>query len=147
MALLKYNPFWEMDIVTREMDKLFKNVYSENEKKELPRRDFVPRVDISEDKQSIELDFELPGIEKNDVKISINDQNVLLVKGEKKFPSSSAKTCCRNERSYGTFFRSFQLPEMVNHEKIEASFNNGVLTVKISKMEPVQAEAKEIEVQ
>lgn len=147
MPLLKYNPFWEMDIVSREMDKLFKNVYAENEKKEMPRRDFIPQVDITEDKQAIELEFELPGVEKSDVKISINEQNVLLVQGDKKFPANVAKTCCRNERSYGKFFRSFQLPEQIDPGKIEATFNNGVLQIRIAKMAPVEPETKEIEVQ
>lgn len=147
MALLRYNPFWEMDIVSREMDKLFKNVYAENEKKEMPKRDFIPKVDISESQDAIELEFELPGVEKNDVKISINEHNVLLVKGEKRFPNSGAKMCCRNERSYGSFFRTFQLPEQINTGKVEANFKNGVLFVKIAKLVPVVPEAKEIEVQ
>ncbi len=146
MAIMRYNPSWEMDTLSKEMDKMMQYFYSENEKKEMPKRDFSPRVDVLEDKESIDFEFELPGVDKKDVKISINDENILTVKGEKKFPEGDVKTCCRNERSYGRFFRSFQLPELIDAEKVEAKFENGVLKLNIGKMQPVEPEEKQIEV-
>lgn len=105
---------------------------------------FNPRVNISEDSKSLYFDFEIPGIKKEDVKVSVNNENVLTIKGEKKSDRTDAVNCCRSERTFGEFNRSFQLPDNADSEKISAAYNNGILTLTIPKIEP--ALPKEIEV-
>lgn len=106
---------------------------------------YAPRVDILEDDKSIVFEFEMAGIIKEDVKVSVNDENVLIVRGEKKADKDSELCATRCERQYGTFLRSFMLPDNADKEKIEAKFENGVLYVTFEKFEP--EEPKEIKVE
>jgi len=105
---------------------------------------FNPRVNISEDDKSVYFDVELPGVKKEDVKVSVNHENILTIKGEKKSDRNDVSTCCRSERTFGEFSRSFRLPDNVDTGKITANYNNGILTLTISKIEP--ALPKEVEV-
>lgn len=104
----------------------------------------MPAVDIVERENDFHIKVELPGVQKNDVKITVvND--VLTVRGEKKQESEKkGENYHRVERSYGSFQRSFTLPASVRSEKIEASYDNGVLTIDLPKAE--EAKPKEIEV-
>lgn len=110
---------------------------------------FTPRIDISEDEKYIFLNAEVPGIAKEDVRLTVNDENVLVIKGTKKRDDKEEVkneniSFIRVERSFGEFQRSFMLPENVNKESINAKFENGVLTISLEKIEP--AKPKEIEV-
>ena len=97
---------------------------------------FTPRIDVSEDDKKIYFEAELAGVDKSDVKVSIDGDNVLTIKGEKKSPFvDSKKIDCRNERLYGSFSRSFKLPNVAFTGKIEASMDSGILHVAIDKSE------------
>jgi HSP20 family protein len=94
---------------------------------------FNPKFDISEDKNKLYFEVEVPGISKNEIKISMQD-NVLTVSGEKKRSEEvKEKNYFRNERTYGSFKRSFTLPSDIDVEKTEAKFENGVLLIAIPK--------------
>jgi HSP20 family protein len=97
-----------------------------------------PTVDVSEDKESVIIKAEMPGMKKEDVKISVQD-NVLTLKGEKKQEKEEKdKNYHRIERSYGSFCRSFQLPTSVKTDKIKANYKDGVLSVTLPKTEEVK---------
>jgi HSP20 family protein len=97
---------------------------------------FVPRVNISGDEQNIYIHAELPGMSKDDVKITVTD-GTLSIRGEKKREAKTeGKQYFRIERSYGEFVRQFNLPENINEEAMTASFVDGVLEVTIPKTEP-----------
>lgn len=105
---------------------------------------WLPAVDISENQNDYTVKAELPGVDKSDVKITVQN-DVLTIRGEKKQEKeTNDRNRNRVERTYGTFQRSFTLPLSVRSEKIEASYDNGVLTVVLPKME--EAKPKEIEV-
>ncbi len=105
---------------------------------------WAPPVDISEDKEAIKFHFELPGMKKEDVKISI-ENNVLTVKGEKTFKEEEKKkNYHRVERSYGMFERSFTLPNGIETTHVGASMKDGVLEIMVPKKE--EAKPKEIEI-
>jgi HSP20 family protein len=105
---------------------------------------FMPVVDIIETANAFDIKIELPGVNKEDVKITIQN-GVLTVRGEKKQESQKkGENYHRVERSYGTFQRSFTLPTSVKSEKIEASYDNGILNISLPKEE--EAKPKEIEV-
>jgi HSP20 family protein len=94
---------------------------------------FNPKFDISEDKNKLYFEVEVPGISKNEIKISMQD-NVLTVSGEKKRSEEvKEKNYFNTERTYGSFKRSFTLPSDIDVEKTEAKFENGVLLIAIPK--------------
>jgi HSP20 family protein len=104
-----------------------------------------PNVDVYETEGSYVLKADLPGINKDDIKIEVND-NTLTFKGEKKFEEKTEKdSYVRVERSYGSFTRSFTLSDNVDPENIHASYKDGVLEITLAKKE--EAKAKEINIE
>jgi HSP20 family protein len=106
----------------------------------------VPSIDVSETDKAIAITAEMPGLERKDVEISVED-DVLTIRGEKKVESEQDdknKNYHLSERSYGVFYRVLQLPPGVDPSKIEASVSNGVLKITIPK--PARSEPKKIEV-
>ncbi len=95
----------------------------------------LPAVNIREDDKRFILDLAVPGMDKKDLKIDINE-DVLTVSSESKHESEDNREGYkRKEFSYSSFCRSFQIPENVNSEKIEANYRDGILTVTLPKME------------
>ncbi|HEX6383973.1 MAG TPA: Hsp20/alpha crystallin family protein [Anaerolineae bacterium] len=106
---------------------------------------FTPRVDVKETDTALEVTAELPGIQEEDIDLTIT-QNALTIKGEKKVEKEEKKeNYYRMERSYGSFSRSIPLPrEMVDAEKAEATFKEGVLTITLPKLPEAQVVSKHI---
>ena len=107
----------------------------------------LPSMDVAETDKEIEITAELPGLERKDVDISIDD-NVLTIRGEKKIEREEKDEKNKNyrlaERSYGVFYRVLELPNGIDPSKVQASMSNGVLKIKIPKR--ARSEAKKIEV-
>jgi HSP20 family protein len=105
---------------------------------------WAPPVDVFEDKEGIKLVAELPGVTAEDVKISL-ENNTLTLRGEKKqMAEEKTERVHRYERTYGRFERVFTLPSTVDPERIEATFDNGILTVELPRSE--RARPREIPV-
>ncbi len=105
---------------------------------------WLPPVDVFEDKDSVKIVAEIPGVEFDDLQVSI-ENNVLTLRGEKQQTrEETADRVHRYERTYGIFERSFVLPATVDPERIEASLDNGVLTISVPKVE--KARPRQIEV-
>lgn len=99
---------------------------------------FTPTVDIYENDENIVINAELPGLTKEEVSIDL-DGRVLTISGERKLSEETdKKTFYKKERYYGSFKRSFTLPEFIDQEKINAEFLNGVLEITIAKPEEVK---------
>jgi HSP20 family protein len=145
MNVVKYDPFRELRNLQDEMTRLFTG----NQPGTLNREDMFsgawsPRVDIFEDKDSLVLEAELPGMSRDDFELSF-ENNVLSLRGERKFEKKTEESNYhRIERAYGTFTRSFTLPQTVTAEGAKAEFNNGVLHVSLPKREEVKARKIEI---
>jgi HSP20 family protein len=102
----------------------------------------VPAIDLYEEKDEVVAKAELPGMDKNDIQVSISD-HLLTIKGEKKKDEEIKESdYYRSERSYGSFVRNVQLPKEVDTGKARASFKNGVLEIRLPKSE--EAKKKEI---
>lgn len=149
MAIIKFDPFRTFDAITRRL-----NAIAEDFERGLQFEygDFVPRVDISEDDKYLYFNVELPGLKKEDIKVSITDDNVLMIKGEKKreekTEEKSEERCfIRVERRFGSFTRSFALPENIKTDSINAKFENGVLNITLEKVEPQKPKETEIQIQ
>jgi HSP20 family protein len=107
-------------------------------------RTWAPAVDIFETTEAYVVKAELPGIPKEDVHITV-ENNVLTLKGERRFEKDETKeNYHRIERTYGAFARSFTLPTRVDHEDVQAKFDNGVLTITVPKA--AEAKPKKIEI-
>ena len=107
--------------------------------------DWIPMVDVVETEGEFLLHAELPGVEKKDVKLSI-ERGVLTLAGQRDQPKEEkGRRYHRIERTYGRFARSYTMPELVDEQKLTAEFRNGVLTVHLPKSE--KAKPKSIEVQ
>ncbi len=145
MVPVKFDPMRGFENISRKMNS-FMNEFEKGFSFEFGS--FSPRIDIAEDEKNIFIHAEVPGIAKEDIKVTINDDNVLTIKGHKKRESKSddtnSKSFIRVERSFGEFQRSFMLPENVNKDSINAKFENGVLDIVLDKAEPEKP--KEIEV-
>lgn len=135
MAHVKFDPFRGFENMAKKMNRLIDEA---DKGLSVEFGSFAPRIDIVEDDKAMYFSAELPGIAKEDVKVSIADDNVLYIKGEKK-PREKAeceKCYLRVERNYGAFNRSFMLPDNINAESIKAKFDNGVLEISFEKVEP-----------
>jgi HSP20 family protein len=143
--MIRLNPVWGMQNMMREMDNMVQN-FSQKNRTRMQFGDFRPRIDIAEDEKTLFIYAEVPGMSKNDVKVSVNEERVLTLKGEKKRAEKKEElSYLRNERFFGEFERSFMLPDNVDIEKIQAKYENGVLELVLPKMEP--AKPKEINVE
>lgn len=141
MTLVRWNPRRSLISLPNEIDRFFDNwgLGFENFDKV-----WNPNVDISESDDAFEVIAEIPGMSKDDIKISIKE-NVLTLTGEKKQEEKTdKKNYHRVERMYGQFQRSFRLPNSVKSDDIKAKYQNGVLSITIPKAEEVKP--KEIEV-
>ena len=105
---------------------------------------WVPAVDVRETDESFVFTAELPGLSKDDVSITLED-NVLTLTGERRFGQEETKNEFRRiERSYGHFTRSFTLPNEVDNDKVEARYGDGLLTVTVPKTEKTKPRKIEI---
>jgi len=96
---------------------------------------FVPRVDVIEEEKAFEIHVSVPGMNKDEFKIDLND-NYLTISGERKYSKEKKDNLYRSfETQYGSFSRSFSLPENVDGEKITAQYTNGILVVSVPKDE------------
>ncbi len=145
MSIVRWAPreksvFHDLMNMQSEMNRLFTNFWND----EPSITNWSPSVDIAEGKDEFTVKVELPGIDKKDVKVTVQD-NVLMIQGEKKQESETKeKNYHRVERSFGSFARSFRLPSLVKADKIEAQYKDGILSITLPKSE--EAKAKEIEV-
>ena len=138
MAIVKVDPFRELAAMQDRMSRLFGDVYLRDEDTGF-RGNWTPMVDIFEtDGHDLVLKAELPGMTREDIEVTV-ENSTLVLKGTKKFDAEVKEENYRRiERTYGTFHRSFALPNTVDATKVGADFKNGVLTVKL----PFREEAK-----
>ena len=115
----------------REIDRLFEDTFGRGDG---GGTSWTPAVDVQENQNELRLDLELPGMNPEEVEITA-DNGVLTIRGEKKFERKEGEDSRYHvvERSYGSFLRSFQLPQGLDESRIEATCNNGILSVHIPK--------------
>lgn len=142
LLITRRGPLADVRRLNSVLDQAFNNWPFANGQSYAPSA-WVPATDIVEEGDGLGISLELPGLKPEDVKITL-ENFVLTVKGEKKQVVEEKGTVYRYERSYGSFERSFTLPNTVDTDKVNAKFENGVLTVSIPKSE--KAKSREIQV-
>src|ERR671910_3839846 len=134
MALVRWDPIRELDSLQGDMNRLFDRFFEGRAPNGTARR-WIPAMDLVETDDHLVLRGDLPGMTEDDIDIEIKD-NVLTVSGERKSEhEEKGKGFHRVERSFGSFSRSLTLPQGVDTDEVAASFDNGVLEVKIPKPE------------
>jgi len=146
MKLAKWDPFREMEAMLDPYAKSLDWPFRGGRDLNVSGADWAPRADICETDDNFSVNVEVPGIKREDVKINL-ENHVLSISGENtQEKEEKGKKFHRVERYYGSFSRSFSLPENVNEEKIEAVFKDGLLTLTIPKKEVEKPKAIEIKV-
>jgi len=134
--LTRWEPTREYTNLQNQMNRLLAGLGPASD--DLMSTGFVPAVDIYEDEHAITLKVEVPGIEEKDIEVLLENQTLTL-RGERKFEKEEKEeNFHRIERRYGSFTRSFTLPNTVDSENVKAEYANGVLSIRL----PKRAEAK-----
>jgi HSP20 family protein len=146
-TLTRWEPLREMEDFQNRLSTLFGRPLRRGNgqgQEEITLADWMPLADITEDEKEYLIKAELPELKKEDVKVTV-ENGVLTISGERKFEKEEKKKKYhRVERGYGTFMRSFALPDDADGNKVKAEFKNGLLTVHLPKSE--RAKPKHIEV-
>jgi len=136
MSLMKYEPWSLLEQMRREMDRAMDTRTAEGSS--VATSDWVPAVDIKEEKDAFVIVADIPGVDPKDIEVHM-EHGMLTIKGEKESEKKEEREGYKRvERSYGSFYRRFSLPDSADPDKISAKSNNGVLEVRIGKQEKVQ---------
>jgi HSP20 family protein len=147
MAITRWDPFRDVLTLQNRLNSLFQdfNRGQGDAGDFVATAAFVPPVDIYEDEHKIVLKLEVPGLKQEDLDIRL-ENNTLTVRGERKFEKEEKEeNFHRIERRYGSFFRSFTVPNTINTENVKASYDAGVLRIELEKR--AETKPKQIKVQ
>jgi len=148
MNLVRWNPLRELEEMSDRLNRLFsrQDAQGSNGKEMMMVADWVPSVDISESDEAFHIEADLPDVKKADVTVTL-ENGVLTLQGERKAEQEDkGRKIHRIERSYGHFFRSFAIPDLVDETKVKAEFKNGVLRLHLPKSERAKPKAIEVKV-
>lgn len=152
MAITRWDPFRELYSLQNQMNRLFQDSFgnapatSQGSGSDdfLAASNFIPPVDVYEDEHNVSLRVEVPGIDVNDLDIRV-ENNLLTIRGERKWnKEEKEENFHRVERRYGSFARSFTLPNTVSTDNVQANYDNGILEIKLAKR--AEAKPKQIKV-
>jgi len=145
--LTRYDPFKDMIALQDRMNRLFDEFFRRSEiGPESASAEWKPLADVYEDGNEIVLSIEIPGVNKDNIKVTV-ENNILTVSGERKQEREEKKeNYHRIERAYGSFSRSFSLPNTVDSNNIKASYKNGVLELVLPKKEEAKPKAINVKV-
>ncbi len=136
MSLVRYEPWSLFDQLRREMERGLTT--QSGEVSSVATSDWVPAVDIKETEDSFVIVADIPGVKPEDIEVQM-DNGVLTIKGEKQTENKEEhEDFKRVERSYGSFYRRFSLPDTADPESVSAKSDHGVLEITVSKQEKVQ---------
>lgn len=138
MAITRWRPFRDIVSIQDEMNRLFDDFFGRPLTRPECEDAWSPSVDVSETKDNVIINAEIPGMSKEDVKVSVQD-NVLTLSGERKQEKEEKNANYhRIERNYGSFRRSFTLPTPVQPDKVKATYKDGILRITLPKTEEVK---------
>ena len=148
MNLKKWNPTWELEDISKRLNRLFgrAHAHTESNQEMLATIDWTPSVDISETETAYLIKGEIPGVKKEDLKVTLQDGK-LTIAGERKMEKEEKdKEYYWVERSYGNFMRSFCVPNDTDGLAVKAEFKDGILNITLPKSAMAKSKAIEISV-
>ncbi|HEV8337972.1 MAG TPA: Hsp20/alpha crystallin family protein [Candidatus Polarisedimenticolia bacterium] len=144
-----WDPFKELETIGNRFNRLMGQLPMRYDvgREAMTAADWVPNVDVSEDDKEYLIKAEIPEVDRKDVKVTVH-QGILTLQGtRKKETEEKSKRFHRVERSYGSFFRSFIVPEDASEEKMKAEFKDGMLLVHLPKNENPKARMREVKIE
>jgi HSP20 family protein len=142
--ITRIDPFRELSSLQDRFKTFFENFADASGKEQLAAGSFVPPVDVYEDEHNLVLKLEVPGMNEEDLNVSL-ENSTLTVSGERKFEKEEKEeNFHRIERRYGSFARTFRLPNTVDAENVDAAYDKGVLKITLAKR--AEAKPKQIKV-
>lgn len=148
MNLVKWNPFRELEDVSNRLNTIFGRlpVRVESEREMLGVSDWTPSVDISETDTAYLIKGEIPGVKKEDIKVTVED-GMISMRGERhQEKEDKGEKFHRIERSYGSFMRSFRVPDDADESAVKAEFKDGMISVTLPKSEKARNKPRAIEI-
>ena len=148
MNVVRWDPFRDLEEMSDRLNRVFgtPTVQREGGKETMTVADWSPAVDISESEREYLIHVELPEVKKEDVKVSV-EEGVLTIHGERKQEKEeNGNKYHRVERSYGSFARSFTLPDGVDNTKVTAEFKDGMLNLHLPKSERAKPKAIDVKI-
>jgi HSP20 family protein len=143
--MTRYTPTRTLRDLQREVDDIFDRFFDRGGSDQATSAVWSPRTDLMETDESYRIRLDLPGMKKDDINITLQN-NTLTVRGERTSErTDDREEYVRVERAFGTFHRTFTLPDAVDAERIEAAYDDGVLTVTVPKTE--ESTRRQIEIQ
>ena len=143
-VLTRWDPFRELNTLQDRMHRLFRESLREGQDESLSTSSFAPAVDVYEDDHNVSLKIEVPGIDEKDIDVRI-ENNTLIVHGERNIDKEEREENYRRiERQYGSFTRTFTLPNTVDTDSVSAHYDRGVLKITLAKK--AEAKPKQIKV-
>ena len=143
MVITRWDPFRELASLQNRVNGLFQD-YGRSNDELTTSGSFVPAVDVYEDEHKVVLKLEVPGVKEQDLDVQVENQT-LTVRGQRRFEKEEKEeNFQRIERRYGSFSRSFTLPNTISTESVNANYENGVLKIELAKRE--EAKPKQIKV-
>jgi HSP20 family protein len=145
MTLIPWRPWGELDSLRREMDRIW-DQFSGARPTEWLKSEWAPSVDVSETEDTVVVKAEAPGIDPEEMDITLSE-GILTLKGEKKREREEKEENYHLvERAYGSFSRSVRLPAVVQEDKVKANYKDGVITIILPKTEQAKEKSIKIEV-
>ena len=143
MRLVRWQPFYEMETLRRQMDQIFDELAQTNRESST---NWTPAVELQDQENSLLLRAEIPGVEGKDLDIQVTREAV-SISGEHRYEKQSEeKGFYHSEFRYGKFQRTVQLPVPIQNDKVEAEFKNGILTLTLPKAEELQKKVVKVNV-
>jgi HSP20 family protein len=144
MVITRWDPFRELTSLQNRVNSLFQDYGRSGQDELTSSGSFVPAVDVYEDEHKVTLKLEVPGVKQEDLDVQV-ENSTLTIRGERKFEKEEKEeNFQRIERRYGSFSRSFTLPNTIDTESVNANYENGVLKIELAKRE--EAKPKQIKV-
>jgi|ERR671933_845359 HSP20 family protein len=135
MALIRWEPFREVDSLQREMNRLFDSLSPSTTSKENIGVAFIPPAELHETPEAIQLKLEIPGMEAKDLDVQVTAEAVSISGERKSETKTEAKGVTRTEFRYGQFRRVIPLPTPIQNEKVQADYKDGILSLILPKVE------------
>ena len=150
MSIVRWDPFRELEEMSDRLNRVFARgtvaTTTPSNKEGFFSFDWTPSVDITETAEAFEIKAELPDVKKEDVKVTVEDGELRISGERKQEKEEKGKKFHRVERSYGSFMRSFTLPENVDDARLTADYKDGLLNVRLPKTERAKPKAIAVKV-
>ncbi len=146
MSMTRWDPFRSMNTLQEQVNRLFEDRFAHSHSGQAELASWAPAVDIYETENELVVKADLPEMQEKDIDVRV-ENHTLTIRGERKFSNEVQEdNYLRVERAYGTFTRTFSLPNTVNTEAIKAEYRNGVLSVRMPKREETKPKQIQIRV-